>query len=233
MGRKYRYSGCVTKLKKKIAPASPMSRRGRIPAREVANRNSRILDSATEVFLESGFARATMTAIAKKAECSLETLYTAYPNKQVMFGALITRKASGTFEAMGPLSPERDLREALVRYAFEMLAMMAKPDTRGLHALVIGESRNFPELARNFWNEGYGRALEVVREYFVANKRRGNPEIAHPAYAAKIFLALLLGDMTMRSILGLRTLSDTKKQQLAWAESSVDLFLTLLERGKL
>ena len=173
-----------------------------------------------------------MTAIAKKAGCSLETLYTAYPNKQEMFGALITRKASGTFDAMGPLSPERDLRKALVRYAVEMLAMMARPDTRGLHALVIGESRNFPELAQNFWNEGYGRALEVVKIFFAAKNRRGKPEIADPAYAAEVFLALLLGDMSMRSTLGLKTLSDTKKQQLAWAEGSVDLFLTLLAQGK-
>ena len=52
-----------------------------------------------------------MTVIASKAGCSLETLYTAYPNKEAMFGALITRKALGTFDAMGPLSPDRDLRE--------------------------------------------------------------------------------------------------------------------------
>ncbi len=174
-----------------------------------------------------------MTAIARKAGCSLETLYTAYPNKETMFRALITRKALGTFDAMGPLSQERDLREALVRYAVEMLAMMAKPDTRGLHALVIGESRNFPELAKNFWNDGYGRALEVVKDYFTAKKRRGDPGIADPTRAAEVFLALLLGDLTMRSTLGLKTLNDTKKQQLEWANASVDLFLTLLQAGKL
>ena len=37
----------------------------------------------------------------------------------------------------------------------------------------------------------------------------------------------------MRSTLGLKTLSDIKKQQLEWAESSVDLFLILLGHGKL
>ena len=174
-----------------------------------------------------------MTVIARKAGCSLETLYTAYPNKETMFGALITRKALGTFDAMGPLSPERDMREALARYAEEMLAMMARPDTRGLHALVIGESNNFPELARNFWNEGYGRALEVVKIFLAAKNRRGSLKIADPSCAAEVFLAMLLGDMSMRSTLGLKTLSGTKKQQLDWAENCVDLFLTLLEHGKL
>ena len=228
MRGKHLYDDCVTTLKKTVVA----SRRGRIPASEVATRNSRILDSATEVFLEAGFARAKMTVIARKAGCSLETLYTAYPNKEAMFGALITRKALGTFDAMGPLSPERNLREALVRYAVEMLAMMARPDTRGLHALVIGESRNFPELAKNFWNEGYGRALEVVKIFFAAKNRRESPKIADPACAAEVYLALLLGDMCMRSTLGLKTLSDTKRQQLRWAESCVDMFLTLLAQGK-
>ncbi len=223
------YSSCVTTRKKKTAPPS---RKGRIPASEVGNRNNRILDSATEVFLESGFARATMTAIAKKAECSLETLYTAYPNKEAMFGALITRKALGTFDAVGPLSPERDLREALVRYAREMLVMMAKSDTKGLHMLVIGESRSFPEVAKNFWEEGYGRGLEVVTDYFIAKMRQETLEIRNPAYAAEVFMALLLGDMIMRSTLGLKTLRDTKKQQLDWAEDSVDLFIALLQQGK-
>ena len=174
-----------------------------------------------------------MTVIASKTGCSLETLYTAYPNKEAMFGALITRKALGTFDAMGPLSPDRDLREALVRFAVEMLAMMERPDTRGLHALVIGESRNFPELARNFWTEGYGRALEVVKIFFAAKNRRGKAQFSDPARAAEVFLALLLGDKTMRSTLGLKTLSDTKKQQMGWAEVCVDLFLSLVASGKL
>lgn len=216
---------------KKNVPLS--SRRGRIPASEVQDRKDRLLDAATEAFLEAGFDRATVTTIAKKAGCSLETLYTAYPTKEKMFGALITRKASGVFEAIGTLSPDRDLNEALLRYASEMVVLMEKPDTKGLTRLVIGESLNFPEVAKNFWKEGYARGIEVLAKYFAARTLSGNPPIANPMHAAEVFLALLLGDMTMRSMLGLKTLTDTKRQQRDWAESTVGLFVSLVEQGKL
>ena len=220
------YSGGVNKPGK-----SPVvvSRRGRIPANEVEDRKGRILDSATEVFLEAGFNRSTVTAIAKKAGCSLETLYTAYPNKEAMFEALITRKASGVFEAVGSLSPERDIREVLVRYATEMLALMAKPDTKGLHRLVIGESGAFPEVAKKFWKEGYARGIQVLREYFTAKQGRRALNVRDPDKAAEVFMALLLGDMCMRSTLGLKTQTETRKQQEEWAERCATFFITLID----
>ena len=213
--------------------AAAVSRLGRIPAAEIEDRKDRILDSATEVFLEAGFSRATMTAIAKKAGCSLETLYTAYPNKEKMFEALIARKASGTFEAMGPLSPDREVHEVLVRFAMEMLVLMARPDTRGLHRLVIGESRNFPEVAKKFWKEGYAKSIQVLTEYFIAKQDGKALRVSDPEHAAQVFLAILLGDMCMRSTLGLKTLTDTRKQQEQWAESCAALFMTLLEQRKI
>jgi TetR/AcrR family transcriptional repressor of mexJK operon len=209
-----------------------VSRLGRIPAAEIEDRKDRILDSATEVFLEAGFNRATVTAIARKAGCSLETLYSAYPNKEQMFEALIARKATGTFEAMGALSPDRDVRDVLVRFAMEMLVLMARSDTRGLHRLVIGESRQFPEVAKRFWKEGYARSIQVLRDYFSSTKDGRAILVADPNHAAEVFMALLLGDMCMRSTLGLKTLTETKKQQEEWAQSCADLFLTLLEQKK-
>ena len=209
-----------------------VSRRGRIPAREVEDRKGRILDSATEVFLEAGFSRATVTAIAKKAGCSLETLYTTYPNKETMFEALITRKASGVFDAVGQLSPEREVREVLVRYATEMLVLMAKPDTKGLHRLVIGEGRSFPEVARRFWKEGYARGIQVLRDYFTAKQGR-QALVRDPEKAAEVFMALMLGDMCMRSTLGLKTLTETKRQQEEWAERCATLFMALIDGQEL
>jgi AcrR family transcriptional regulator len=214
--------------KRPIAP----SRKGRIPAGEMDARDARILDAATEVFLESGFDGAKMTVIAKKAGCSLETLYGVYPNKAKMFTALTTRKALGLFEAVGPLNAERDLREALIRFATEVLALMMKPETIELHQLVIGESRRFPELGENFWNEGPGRGLKILIEYFTAKKAEGTLSIKDPHQAAEVFVGLVLGGATMRSTLGIKTLTDTKKQQVAWAEYAIDLFVDLLGQEK-
>ena len=81
-----------------------------------------------------------MTLIAKKAEASMETLYARYPTKAELFANVIDRKSSTPSDAIGPFSPERDVREELLRLAVELLAMMTKPDVRDLHRLVIAES---------------------------------------------------------------------------------------------
>ena len=149
-----------------------------------------------------------------------------------MFEALITRKASGVFEAVGTLSAERAVREVLVRYATEMLVLMAKPDTKGLHRLVIGESKTFPEVAKRFWKEGYARGIQVLRDYFAAKQGR-ETLVRNPEKAAEVFMAILLGDMCMRSTLGLKSQTETKKQQETWAECCATLFMTLVDQHEL
>ncbi len=213
--------------------SAALSKRGRPPAGQSEDRNTRILDAATEVFLEAGFSGATMTAIAKRAGCSLETLYTAYSNKAEMFAALTTRRSAGLFEAVGPLRADRDLREALLRFATEVLALMMRPEVSELHRLVIGESRSFPELGETFWAEGPGQGSHILTRYFAAKHAEGACSIKNPARAAEVFMGLVLGVATMRSTLGLKTIGHSKRQQTAWTEYSVNLFVTLLEQGLL
>ena len=56
--------------------------------------------------LKAAIAATLVGAIRLNLETALrsEALYTAYPNHQEMIGVLITRKATGTFDAMGLLA---------------------------------------------------------------------------------------------------------------------------------
>lgn len=208
-------------------------KRGRVPAAAAEERNSRILDSATNVFLEAGYDRATMTNIAKRAGCSLETLYAAYPNKEVMFTALIARKAEGLFQEIGGLDPGRDLREGLHAYAVGILAMMGQQETKELQRLVIGACTSFPDLAKNFWNEGPGCSIRDLTDFFTLKADGRTLQIEAPNRAAEIFMALLTGDLISKNTLGLRSHAETKKQQVEWAEVAVDLTMSLIEQRKL
>ena len=57
--------------------------------------------------------------------------------------------------------------------------------------------------------------------------------IASPAGAAEVFMALLTGDLISKNTLGLKSHVETKKQQAEWAETVVDLTLSLVAQGKL
>src|SRR5882757_1132152 len=113
--------------------------RGRPPTDEVAARATRLLDVATDFFLEHGFKGASMSEIARRAGASKQTLYARYPSKAALFAALVERKASHLFEAIGPLGESRNLRETLVHCGSEMLDLILSEDARGVHRVVIAE----------------------------------------------------------------------------------------------
>ena len=130
---------------RKAAVKKRKSVRGRPPAEQAATRAARLLDVATEVFLEQGFKGASMSEIARRAGASKQTLYARYPSKAALFAALVERKASRLFESIGPLGEGRPLRETLVHLGAEMLNLILSEDARGVHRVVIAECMEFPE----------------------------------------------------------------------------------------
>src|SRR5215475_6298535 len=64
--------------------SEPQNRRGR----ERALRANEILAAARQVFLERGYARATMDDVARAAEFSKPTLYQYFENKDALFFSL-------------------------------------------------------------------------------------------------------------------------------------------------
>src|ERR1700743_336175 len=109
---------------RKVAVRKRKSARGRPPAEEVASRAERLLDVATEVFLEQGFKGASMSEIARRAGASKQTLYARYPSKAALFAGLVERKSSLLFEAIGALGQDIGLRDALLRFGYTLLTMI-------------------------------------------------------------------------------------------------------------
>ena len=65
---------------------------GRPRAREAAARQQDLLNRATEVFLEYGYANASVAEIARRAGASKRTIYARYRTKADLFIAVIARK---------------------------------------------------------------------------------------------------------------------------------------------
>ncbi|WP_161632160.1 TetR/AcrR family transcriptional regulator [Nakamurella lactea] len=68
----------------------------RTPRTEV---HQRILEAAAEVFAESGFGAASLTAIAQRAGFTKGAVYSNFASKQDLFTALLVEHASATTEA--------------------------------------------------------------------------------------------------------------------------------------
>jgi TetR/AcrR family transcriptional regulator, mexJK operon transcriptional repressor len=214
---------------RKAAVRKRKSTRGRPPADEVAPRAARLLDVATEVFLEQGFKGASMSEIARRAGASKQTLYARYPSKAALFAALVERKASRLFEAIGPLGEGRNLRETLVHCGSSLLDLILSEDARGVHRLVIAECVEFPELAEIFWEYGPGRTRAMLTNYLRAQQKLGNIQCGDPEQAVEILMGLLVSGATLRTWLGLpSTFAKTPAQRKAWVNLAVDTFLASL-----
>jgi AcrR family transcriptional regulator len=215
--------------RKRISP------RGRPPAEEVAARAERLLDVATEVFLDRGFKGASMGEIARRAGASKQTLYARYPSKAALFAALVERKASHLFEAIGPLGEGRGVRDTLVHCGSELLELIVSEDARGVHRLVVAECMEFPELGEIFWERGPGRTRAMLANYLRAQQKLGNIQCgdlgcSNPEEAVEIFLGLLVSAVTLRAWLGLPpTFVKTPAQRKAWAGRAADIFLASMQ----
>jgi AcrR family transcriptional regulator len=214
---------------RKPAVRKRKSARGRPPAEEAATRAARLLDVATEVFLEQGFKGASMSEIARRAGASKQTLYARYPSKAELFAALIERKASRLFEAIGPLGEGRSLRETLVHCGSELLELILSEDARGVHRLVIAECMEFPELAEIFWERGPGRTRAMLTNYLRAQQKLGNIQCGEPEQAVEVLLALIISATSLRTSLGLEPEAvKTQAQRKSWVSFAVDMFLSAM-----
>lgn len=149
-------------------------------------RPGEIVQAALEVFAEKGFAAAKLDEIAARAGISKGALYLYFETKEDIFRAVVREAVvpniSMVEEALAQtLIPFPDL----LRLLFTRLADAVETSRLGAVAkLVIGESRNFPELARVWHDEVVSRALGALIKALETAQVRGEVRIGDPRLQA-------------------------------------------------
>jgi TetR/AcrR family transcriptional regulator, mexJK operon transcriptional repressor len=174
------------------------------PTRLAARRQA-FLQAATAVFLEKGYANATLSDVIARSGGSMQTLYSLFGGKQGLFEALMAERAGTVF---APFRPEDLLDRApddvLVDVGIRLLKAVTTPEALGLYRLVVAEGVFMKELAERFWAMGPAHARAFLAEYFEQQTRRGTLRLHDPEQAAHQFWGMLLGNFQMQCLLGLR-----------------------------
>lgn len=159
-------------------------------------RPAEIVAAAFEVFAEKGFAGAKLDEIAARAGVSKGALYLYFETKEELFRAVVTQGVAPNFEAVlavlaghpGPVAP---LLEML---ASRMAEVVTTTPVGGLVKMVIGEARNFPELARVWHDQLVSKALGALTSAIAAAQARGEVRAGDPRmYALSVASPLLVG----------------------------------------
>ncbi len=211
---------------KSAAESSSQKRPGRPKLGEAEDRIEAILDAATEVILERGFAGASTREIAKRAGASKETLYQRFPTKASLFAALIERKSNTLLASMADvLQVETDPQGALTTFGERVLSVMMTEEAQRLHHVVIAETREFPELAVAFWDKGPGRAREMLKLYLEELVKQNRMRKEDVDFASEQFLGALLGSVALRTTLAMPDFLGEKRSVKSWARKTSEAFI--------
>jgi AcrR family transcriptional regulator len=154
-------------------------------------RREAILDAAQAVFMEAGFAAASMSEIAARVGGSKGTLYNYFKSKEELFEAYIQRFCGFQQEAMDHLlSRPGDVRETLRDVGLSFLRFsLSEAALRNL-AMVAAESRRALEIGRAFYAAGPMRGVERLADFMAAAADEGRLRPCDPLRAAHQFIGL-------------------------------------------
>lgn len=191
-------------MAKKATKEHPPKKRGpgRPAAGEADARIEQILNAAADLFLQEGFDRASVAAIAKLSGASKETLYSRFPTKKELFEAVISRKTEILLQQFSRvLTTGQPVQKILERYGLDLLNFMLLPETQRLNRTLLASAPHFPELASHYWHACPGREKQQLAEYLEAQQKSGALDMPSAAKAAELFFSLCLGEFLSNAYL--------------------------------
>lgn len=179
---------------------------GRLTAAETAALEARLLDAAEAVFVELGYARASIDAIARRASASRKTIYARYANKADVLTAVVNRLLEAAMsphraDAGGAPAPAEP-RARLLQLARELASLSEAPHVAGINRLIFAEALQAPDLSRLFLDL-HSRAADEVRENLETLHDEGSlPRLPDSRLAAIIFIEMVASMPRLRALLG-------------------------------
>ena len=164
--------------------------------RRKADRPDEIVAAALEIFAEKGFAAARLEDIAARAGVSKGALYLYFPTKQDIFRAVVEQGVAPNLDIVraGLAEPTDDFANLLRGFVKALPSVIATTSIGGIVKMVIGESRNFPELAQAWHDKLVQPALSAMTGAIAAAQARGELRAGDPRlYAISLVAPMLVG----------------------------------------
>ena len=184
------------------------NRAGRPTADELERRKLKVMQVATDMFVERGYAATTLLDIAKQAGVATRTLYQHFGDKEAIFREVIFARDTAAIDPPVVLA-EDDLVSALMKTARYSLEISLRTRSIELMRLMIAESARFPELMGKVTNTIFSRFKNNVAAVFAQLAERGFIPAGDHGQSAELFVDLMLGNSTVMIYFGWRSARPT------------------------
>lgn len=162
------------------------------PGRHKSDERRRaILRIAEELFLNEGYDKSSMSAIAARLGGSKGTLYNYFASKEALLEAIILdRCESYRHEFVTLLSEDPDPRDVLMSYGRRFLTKLSGEAHVRFQRLIMGEAERRPEFGTFFYQVTIRNGALILADYMAELVQRGVLELDDPEMAAHHFVAL-------------------------------------------
>jgi TetR/AcrR family transcriptional regulator, mexJK operon transcriptional repressor len=196
----------------------------------VVRSRAAVVEAATTLFLEKGYAGTTMEDIAAVAGLTKRTVYNNYTEKAALFTQIMADAiayaeefASGLPAHFAAGLTAVALPAALHDLGRTLALGILRPEVIALRRLLIGEARAFPELAAEYFTRAPGRVIAALASGFDHLSGQGLLQVPDAKRAAEQFAYLVVGEPLDRAILVGRMPSNA--HVIACARDGVETFL--------
>jgi AcrR family transcriptional regulator len=175
----------------------------KVTARDARRLN--ILEVARSVFIEDGFAAASMSTIAARLGGSKGTLYNYFESKEALFAAVVNneceRKLAVMFDGEGV--EEGDIENVLRGFARRYTRMVLSEDAMRFTRMVIAESSRQPELGVTFYEAGPRRSRARMAAYLEKQMAAGRLARTDPRRAVQQFCDLCVSGLYTKRLMNI------------------------------
>lgn len=162
-----------------------------------------VLGAASQVFLEVGYAAASIDEVAARARASKSTIYGTFGGKQGLFLAVVEAAVARNRPAgLAPDADESPQELVLTRFLDDLLDALLLPESLALLQVVAAESARTPALGRRVFAALTGTGATQLSDYLGRAAAAGRLHVERPDVAAFQLLGLVKEALFWPRLLG-------------------------------
>lgn len=197
-------------------------RRGR-PANEALGQ--KIVDAASELFVELGFQATTMDKVAQRAKISKLSIYRHFENKEALFSAAIAAHChqfspQALIESVGGSAEDR-----LIAVGSSLLRTLLSPEVLSVEAMIMADKTNQKSLSKLHYEAGAAYVIAQIEALLRQLHAKAVLNVPDPLRSARLFGALIKGSdlLTIARFDEARAEDDNEIE--SYCRSAVEMFI--------
>lgn len=170
-------------------------------------RPTEIIEAATEIFIQSGYAAANLDEVARRAGIAKGTLYRYFDDKETLFRAVVQHAIAANLAMLelagGTITGSiAEIVPRLIKAAVQTSGGSKAP---ALARLVIAESQAFPDLATIWHDNVVSRVLSMLCALIGQAQEAGEVRPGDPLVHAFSIVGPVIAALLFREVFGIKS----------------------------